>query len=122
MDENKQSADVTAGAVLETARKTAADLLIKTQEQNTIALTNALRQVFGENTESQRFVDVTRIPLICKSIVDMHENIKEIKNKLNDDFITKDQFSPVRTLVYGAVGMVLVSVFGALIALVIIKR
>ena len=82
-------------------------------------LAEALRQVFGENQESQRFVDVSRIPLICKNINDMHENIKEINDKLDTKFINNDQFWPVKTLVYGATGIILVAVFSALIYLVI---
>jgi hypothetical protein len=50
-------------------------------------ISRGLREVFGENEEAQRFIDVKRIPLICKSILDMHDNIKEIK----DNFITIDQ-------------------------------
>ena len=42
-------------------------------------LSGSLREVFGENEDAKRFVDVSRIPLICKSIFDIHENIKSIR-------------------------------------------
>lgn len=48
----------------------------------TEALSQALHDVFGENVDRQRFIDVTRIPLICKSIVDTNDHIKEIKDMM----------------------------------------
>lgn len=45
----------------------------------------------------------------------LHEDVKDIK----DNFVRKEEFWPVRTVVYGLVGLVLIGVVGALIALVI---
>lgn len=36
--------------------------------------------------------------------------------------VTRNEFEPIKTIVYGAAGMILVAVFGGLIALVIIQR
>jgi hypothetical protein len=47
-----------------------------------VALAHALREVFGEGVEMQRFVDVTRIPLICKSIVNLENDVKSIKDNI----------------------------------------
>lgn len=69
-----------AAEAVEVARAVQASVM---QENTTQSLVDALRQVFGENEKTQRFVDVSRIPLICKSIVDMHENIKDIKGSIN---------------------------------------
>lgn len=90
-------------------------------EKTTQALSDALREVFGENTRSQRFVDVTRIPLICKSIVDTNERLKEIKDRLDTKFVTVEAFTPVRNVVYGLVSLILVAIVGALLAVVIQK-
>jgi len=46
------------------------------------ALADALRDVFGENAKSGRFIDITRIPLICASIVQMHEDLATIKSHM----------------------------------------
>jgi len=40
---------------------------------------------------------------------------------LESKFVTKSDFKPVKTIVYGATGMILVAVFGALMALVVAK-
>lgn len=62
-----------------------------TKKDTTDALSDALRQVFGEHENSRRFIDITRIPLICKSIIDIHENLKDIKNDLqNNQYNIKD--------------------------------
>lgn len=46
------------------------------------SLAGALKEVFGEYTESQRFLDLKRIPLICKDISTININIKEIKDSI----------------------------------------
>jgi hypothetical protein len=85
------------------------------------ALTSALKEVFGEHEQSQRFVDVTRIPLICKSIIDTNIRLENIETKLDRKFVTMDMFSPVRNVVYGLIGAILFSVVGALLMLIIRK-
>jgi hypothetical protein len=40
---------------------------------------------------------------------------------LERKFVTKDQFKPVKAIVYGAVGIILTTVFIALLALVVIQ-
>ena len=75
----------TAKVVVEKATKVAADLAVQTKAENdqtAASLAEALRQVFGENEASQRFIDVSRIPLICQSIVDIHKNIDKINNNI----------------------------------------
>lgn len=49
------------------------------------------------------------------------EKITHIEEKLDSNYVTKDEFRPVKQLVYGFVGVVLLAVVGALVALVIIK-
>lgn len=54
-------AAVVAKALIESQRISA--------ENASKAVADALREVFGEHEESKRFIDITRIPLICQSIV-----------------------------------------------------
>jgi hypothetical protein len=61
------------------------------------------------------------IDVIANQIEYIADDIKEIKEKLNKDFVTTDKFEPIQRLVYGMVSLVLVSVFGALISLVLMK-
>lgn len=44
---------------------------------------------------------------------------EEIKQMLADKYVTHDEFSPIKLIVYGMVGTILLSVLGAIIALVI---
>lgn len=46
-------------------------------------------------------------------------DISEIKLTLKTDYVTREEFSPIKSIVYGLVGIVLTSVIGALVALVI---
>jgi len=78
-------------------------------------LEEALRRTFAFGQENQRFVDVSRIPLICQSIVQMAADVKEIK----EDMVSKDRFVLVERVVYGGVSLILVGVLGALIQLVV---
>lgn len=55
------------------------------------------------------------------SIKYIQRDINDIKNKLDDTYVTKDEFNPVRNIVYGMVGLILIAVMAALIALVVIK-
>ncbi len=38
---------------------------------------------------------------------------------MNDDYVTKNEFKPVKNIVYGGVGVVLLAVVGAVVALVV---
>lgn len=51
------------------------------------SLSGALKDVFGEYTESQRFLDLKRIPLICKDISNINKNLEDIKSSID----TKDK-------------------------------
>jgi ABC-type phosphate transport system permease subunit len=56
---------------------------------------------------------------IIASIKYIQRDIAEINLKLDDKYVTKDQFEPVKNVVYGLVALILIAVVGALIALVI---
>ena len=51
----------------------------------------------------------------------IQRDIASINEKLDNKYVTKTEFEPVRNLVYGLVAIILVAVVGALIALVIIN-
>lgn len=102
----------TAKRVVDQAALTAA-AVIANEGAVTKALSDALREVFGENEKAGRFVDITKIPLICKSIIDTNNQIKEIKemfDKLDNKFVTKEQFTPIQKGFYGLVGLITGSV------------
>lgn len=49
----------------------------------------------------------------------VREDIAEIKDVLDSKLVTKDEFEPIKRLVYGVVGLVLSSVVAAVLALVL---
>lgn len=60
-----------------------------------------------------------KIDRLVYDVDDIKKDINEIKMGLKNDFVTQDQFDPVRKIVYGLVTLVLTGVVTALIALVI---
>ena len=49
----------------------------------------------------------------------MQRDLKELKHESKEQYVTKAQFIPVQNLVYGMVGLILVSVITALLAIVV---
>ena len=69
--------------------------------------------------------DMTDRELLIKlstQLDNLVDDVRELKKGLGDmksKFVTKEEFEPIKRLVYGAVGLILVAVVGALIALVV---
>lgn len=47
------------------------------------------------------------------------DDLKEIKTRLEDKYVTAETFEPVKRLVYGLVGLILIGVVGGLLAMVL---
>ena len=47
--------------------------------------------------------------------------INNLETKIENGYVSQTEFRPIRMLVYGAVGLMCTSVFGAMVALVIVK-
>ena len=45
--------------------------------------------------------------------------VDDIKRRLNEKYVTMDEFKPIRAIVYGFVGIVLTGVVVAIVALVV---
>ncbi len=78
------------------------------------AITDAVVKAFSVGIDNGRYIDVSRIPLICQSIVGIDSKLEEIVQNA----VTQDQFWPVKTIVYGITGMILAAAVGALLVLV----
>jgi len=61
----------------------------------------------------------TKLALLQQGVGFIKEEVKSINNKLEKDHITRDQFEPVRNLVYGLVGLMLTAVIVGLMAVII---
>lgn len=87
----------------------------KTQE-NTMKTTQESNPNREAITASAAIV-ATNIDWIKKDIGE----IKEALKCLSSEYVTQVEFRPIRQLVYGLVGLILIAVVGALLALVIIR-
>lgn len=70
----------------------------------------------------------TKIALIANNVArvqsdigEMKLDIKQIILEVQSQYVSKDEFEPVKRLVYGLVGLILVAVVGAILALVIVR-
>lgn len=58
---------------------------------------------------------------MAKDIQDIKSDVKEIKEaikELNNVFVTKIEFEPIRTVVYGMIGFILLAFLGVIVSLV----
>lgn len=49
----------------------------------------------------------------------IRRDLDEIKLKLDGSYVTKEEFAPIKKIVYGLVSIILVGVVGALVGLVL---
>lgn len=61
------------------------------------------------------------LAVILNKVNRIESDVKDITAKLDKDYVTQDQFLPVRNLAYGLVGLILTAVVGGLISLVVLK-
>jgi len=52
---------------------------------------------------------------------ELRTDISKLDDRISKNYVTQEEFEPVKKLVYGVVGLILMSVVGALLALIIIK-
>lgn len=61
------------------------------------------------------------LEVIANDIAYIKSDIRDIKETVSATYVTKDQFEPIRNIVYGLVGLILVSVVVALLSVVVRK-
>jgi len=49
----------------------------------------------------------------------IQRDVAEIKVKLEKDYVTKDEFDPIKKIVYGLISIMLVALIGSILSLVI---
>jgi hypothetical protein len=85
-------------------------------EQSTIEeIEYAVQRAFSAGVGDKRYIDVSRVPLLCQSILGIDKKLDEMQKAM----VTQDQFWPVKTLVYGIVGLMLTGIVGALLFMVV---
>ncbi len=115
-DVTKMNAEEASAAAVHKAKnaQAAVEIARHVQFQEIISqidekIEKAVERGFKAGVDEKRYIDVTRIPLICQSIVGIDKKL--------DDLVTKTEFWPVKTIVYSLVGLILSGVVGALLML-----
>jgi ABC-type phosphate transport system permease subunit len=60
--------------------------------------------------------------IMANDINYIRQSVDEVKANLQGNYVTKDQFDPVKKLVYGLVGLILTAVVVGVLSLVISNR
>lgn len=63
--------------------------------------------------------EVTQIAVMANDLKYVVKSVDMLGEKIDHNYVTKETFAPVQKIVYGVVGLILVSVIGAVIALVL---
>ena len=63
--------------------------------------------------------NVQNIDVIATKIEYIARDISDIRVKLEDNYVTRDEFAPIKQIVYGMVSVILLAVVGAIVALVL---
>ncbi len=74
-----------------------------------------LINVLSKGSEQEKSLILARVPYICQDIKNINANLEELK----DAFST---YPLIKTLVFGFVGLILVSVVGALLTFVVMHH
>ena len=61
------------------------------------------------------------IAVMSNRLGTIESDVRDIKSKLEADYVTQDQFEPVKRIVYGMVSVILLAVVGALVTLILNK-
>lgn len=62
--------------------------------------------------------DEINIAVIANDIAYIKRDVSEIKDKMEKDYVTREEFEPIKRVVYGLVTTILIGFIGALTALV----
>ena len=81
----------------------------------------AVIEAFSAGVDNGRYIDITRIPLICQSIVGIDNKLTDLSKTIDEKLVTQDQFWPVKALVFGTVGLLGTGVVGGFIMLLLNK-
>lgn len=63
--------------------------------------------------------DNVKLAVMANDIKHINSDVKEIKEKLEETYITKAEFLPIRNLVYGLVALILTAVVAGGLALIL---
>lgn len=61
----------------------------------------------------------TKMEVALEQLVRVREDLKELNNKIDNNYVTRIEFEPVRNIVYGLVSLLLTGIIGSLLMMVI---
>lgn len=61
----------------------------------------------------------TKLAVIANDIQYIKGDMAEIKRMQQTNYVSRDEFEPIKRIVYGVVGLILVAVVGAVVSLVV---
>lgn len=73
------------------------------------------------NSSTRTESENTQIALMANDLGYVRKSIDVLTDKIDKNYVTKDEFEPIRKLVYGMVGLILVAVVGAVMTLILRK-
>jgi hypothetical protein len=63
--------------------------------------------------------DDIKLAIIQTDLAYIKEKLNAVDNKVSSHYVSKEEFEPIKRIVYGLVSLILIAVVGALVALVI---
>lgn len=63
--------------------------------------------------------DQVQLAVISNDLIYIKEKMNAIDTKVSNNYVSKEEFEPIKKIVYGVVSLILVAVVGALVALVV---
>lgn len=63
--------------------------------------------------------DETKLAVIQTDLTYIKEKLNAVDNKVSSNYVSKEEFDPIKKIVYGMVSLILIAVVGALVALVV---
>lgn len=63
--------------------------------------------------------DKVQLAVISNDLTYIKEKMNAIDTKVSNNYVSKEEFEPIKKIVYGVVSLILVAVVGALVALVV---
>ena len=83
-------------------------------------LTNGERLMRIETEVKTRFESIDKNLDEMKDLMEKHMDFHTQRDEqMKKDYVNKNEFAPVKNVVYGLVGIILISVIGAVLALII---
>lgn len=63
--------------------------------------------------------DETKLAIFQRDLTYIKEKLDDVDQKVSTHYVSKDEFEPIKKIVYGLVSLILVGVVGALLAIVV---